>query len=912
MSINWDQYLQDNPDVAASGMDAATHYALYGQNEGRQVAEIAPQPQQAAPQQVTDQQIQDWYAQHQNDQNIAEAVSQGMQTYGLDQNRVQQLTGYSFQPPQDIASIIAAPQQVSDTQITDWWAQHQNDTNLAGEVQQGMGTYGLSAERIKQLTGYDAVGQGPKATIGTPTPNPNAPLPPTWNDIYKDWIPQYRAQYGADLDRPWNADADAAAQKQQLDERYIQSIKDYNQTNGTNIQPDANALGANAQPNSYTPQSHGGGGFFDKLSAALGTDGGGSGLLNDISKTLGTAGDGHTFLGIRDEDALKAVAVIGAAYGYMNPELFAADVAAGTVAVTEADAVALSSAGVPAATTVAGEEVAALTASQVAAAAPQTLLSTIANIPTTIATNLGIDAVANPVLAKMVGTGAVQTLTELAKGKDLINAATGGIKAGLTAGALSELTTSGIKAINDSGMLAGTGIKAADVVNTTISALTGNKAGVVSNLVGMGIDGVSKLADLPKANLPDFLSKSNVSGVINLSSGLKSGNISQVLSGANSLIDSPDLNVAAKATQMVNAANSGNWNQIVAAAGGLDKAMGGSGKPTVNVPGAKTTPAQDVAPLPLNQVEALKSAGLQDGSTPVDSSYINDVVSGNTGEDHSNNMGAVLLSLGYQEDPDLPGVFQTNSGYLVDSQGQYVDGDGKPLDANTRAVQGLPDTFDPTNDIPTSTDPNRTLKPVTVTGKQPPELQLDPVTVTGKKLQEIELNPVTVTGTRAQEIQLDPVTVVGSSAPIDWGFQDIPPVDIPPIDLGTGPTTGTAPKVAIPKGTTPAAPATPTPTPTTPQYTGGNGSTTAALPYAVAKLGPRIIFGDHVFNTNDLIQQAMDDGLVTTPHDLLKLVASLDSVNEAPAPEQQKAEATNPVYAAQGGSIDDLIEYLRS
>lgn len=74
--------------------------------------------------------------------------------------------------------------------------------------------------------------------------------PPNWYDIYGTWSQQYKERFGTDvLDRPWNADADAIRQKEELDQRYLKALADYNARNGTQVQPDVGVLGANVQPN---------------------------------------------------------------------------------------------------------------------------------------------------------------------------------------------------------------------------------------------------------------------------------------------------------------------------------------------------------------------------------------------------------------------------------------------------------------------------------------------------------------------------------------------------------------------------------------------------------------------------------------------------------------------------------------
>ncbi|MBM4179605.1 MAG: hypothetical protein FJ211_09775 [Ignavibacteria bacterium] len=76
--------------------------------------------------------------------------------------------------------------------------------------------------------------------------------PPEWTDVYSAWSNLYKEQFGSELlDRPWNADADAKAQKEALDQAYLAEIQDYNQRFGTNLQPDNTVLGVNVQPNAF-------------------------------------------------------------------------------------------------------------------------------------------------------------------------------------------------------------------------------------------------------------------------------------------------------------------------------------------------------------------------------------------------------------------------------------------------------------------------------------------------------------------------------------------------------------------------------------------------------------------------------------------------------------------------------------
>jgi YD repeat-containing protein len=77
--------------------------------------------------------------------------------------------------------------------------------------------------------------------------------PPNWYDIYNEWATnEYKPRFGTDtLNRAWNADADSVRQKDELDKRYLAALSEYNQKNGTNIQPDVGVLGAGAQPNAF-------------------------------------------------------------------------------------------------------------------------------------------------------------------------------------------------------------------------------------------------------------------------------------------------------------------------------------------------------------------------------------------------------------------------------------------------------------------------------------------------------------------------------------------------------------------------------------------------------------------------------------------------------------------------------------
>lgn len=73
--------------------------------------------------------------------------------------------------------------------------------------------------------------------------------PPNWYDIYAEYDQFHRERFGKGIDRPWNADKDAIAEKERLDKQYLDKLSEYNQRYGTNIKPDIGVLGVNTQPN---------------------------------------------------------------------------------------------------------------------------------------------------------------------------------------------------------------------------------------------------------------------------------------------------------------------------------------------------------------------------------------------------------------------------------------------------------------------------------------------------------------------------------------------------------------------------------------------------------------------------------------------------------------------------------------
>jgi hypothetical protein len=280
-----------------------------------------------------------------------------------------------------------------------------------------------------------------------------------------------------------------------------------------------------------------------------------------------------------------------------------------------------------------------------------------------------------------------------------------------------------------------------------------------------------------------------------------------------------------------------------------------------NVTSTKTSDSggsDTVAAIPTSQVAALEQAGLVDTAPPVNSGYINDIVSGNDptkdSGDHSDSLPAVMLSLGYVESDRMPGLFMSDYGFWVNSKGQFVNGDkevlssgavgGTPLTPEELEAEGLPPLFDPLN-VKRTEDATSSSE---VLGKDDPT---DP-----------DHNPPS---TQEPLIPLTPITL---------------PEREPVVNV-------TAPTPATPAPTTPVKIPTPTPTPkppAPPQQQMGSSTSTYSLPVELA----------------DILQMDLDEP------DLLKYLQRLKEHSS------KKRKETNPIYAAQGGSIDDLIEYLRS
>lgn len=188
---------------------------------------------------------------------------------------------------------------------------------------------GFSPSFWLESTGGTEVAPTPVANYTPPT-YPSAPLPPTFADTYNNWfanemLPFAQNYTSAKLDPAnfkkdasgyyiatpaapvwsWTTGPDYWAQKQALDQQYLDSIASYNQKYGTNVLPDQSVLGA-VQPNP-TYRAPDSGGWFDSLTSSIGDVIGGVGdaALNTIDSAM--------------NDPLRTAAIIGTAI--VAPEL---------------------------------------------------------------------------------------------------------------------------------------------------------------------------------------------------------------------------------------------------------------------------------------------------------------------------------------------------------------------------------------------------------------------------------------------------------------------------------------------------------------------------------------------------------------------------------------------------------------
>ena len=196
--------------------------------------------------------------------------------------------------------------------IQQWFANNPNATDQ--QIAAAANASGVSADQIAAATGVPLSQVASRLQTATPAagtslsnitsslPAGNTSTsaikaaPPTWNDVYNQWfaneyVPWINSVQGTNVKESdltkndagayvpnaaiplwnWNTGADTAAQKQELDQRYLQALDTYNQQNGTNIQPDQSVLGVNVQPNASYRAA-------DKSSGILGT-----GIGPDIS-----------------------------------------------------------------------------------------------------------------------------------------------------------------------------------------------------------------------------------------------------------------------------------------------------------------------------------------------------------------------------------------------------------------------------------------------------------------------------------------------------------------------------------------------------------------------------------------------------------------------------------------------------
>lgn len=102
----------------------------------------------------------------------------------------------------------------------------------------------LQSETERQQAEWDRLyGDTPQGKIIKENP------PPDWRQIYEPWVKTHIEKYGGIINRPWASDEAAINQKRELDQKYIQSVEEYNKKYGTNIAPDPWALGTLSQPN---------------------------------------------------------------------------------------------------------------------------------------------------------------------------------------------------------------------------------------------------------------------------------------------------------------------------------------------------------------------------------------------------------------------------------------------------------------------------------------------------------------------------------------------------------------------------------------------------------------------------------------------------------------------------------------
>lgn len=134
----------------------------------------------------------------------------------------------------------------------------------------GLQKYLDEQEAAKKAKYLDQVRPGQQLTPEQAAQIGQAPAAPTWMDGYKSFQADHVRNFGADMNRPWNADADAEKAKGVIDQRYIENLNAYNQKYGKAEKPDISVFGVDAQPNTYTPTDHSHDGALGGIAKSLG------------------------------------------------------------------------------------------------------------------------------------------------------------------------------------------------------------------------------------------------------------------------------------------------------------------------------------------------------------------------------------------------------------------------------------------------------------------------------------------------------------------------------------------------------------------------------------------------------------------------------------------------------------------
>lgn len=234
----------------------------------------------------------------------------------------------------------------------------------------------------------------------------------------------------------------------------------------------------------------------------------------------------------------------------------------------------------------------------------------------------------------------------------------------------------------------------------------------------------------------------------------------------------------------------------------------------------------------------------------------------------SDDPAQMLRDAGLAESANGVFTLPNDAGY-VNAQGQLVDPEGN-LQVQ---VSGPRETENPT------TAPSYTLDRVTVSGERIPDdapyIPNETIIPKPAATNVTEFDPVVVSHPPLEEDPLIPLT----PTEVGGGDRTVTEVVVPPVT----PPAATAP----PGNDSSKKPPTTSGPPPTPKTVGVDGQTVSSAPTELAKIS--------LMDLND-----------TTIDDLLKY---LQGGKHKP---QDKKPDNNPVYAAQGGSIDDLIAYLRS